>query len=62
MWVKHVMPQFGSKKPAPGYSPDAPLSYLPADGLKQPGDAKGGTGVNKRKVRQDTGAATMKVK
>ncbi len=59
MYVCHSVPQFPSKKPAPSYMPDAPMSYLPAEGGKS-GEAKGGTGVRSVKTRQDTGNKKMK--
>jgi hypothetical protein len=59
--ISHKMPQYGNKKPMPHYMPDAPINYLPADGLKGPGDAKGGTGVRSHKTRQSTGNKKMKV-
>lgn len=61
MYICHDVPQFKSKKPSPGYMPVAPMDYLPADGLKHPGGAKGGTGVRSRKTRQDTGNKKVKV-
>lgn len=59
--VCHKVPQFSGKKPSPGFEPSAPMSYLPADSLKQPGESKDGKGVRSRKTRQSTGSKTMKV-
>jgi hypothetical protein len=56
----YKMPQFSGKKPAPGHEPVAPLDYLPADGMKQPGGASGGTGVKSHKTRQQTGNKKLK--
>lgn len=57
--VCHEMPQFKSKKPAPGYMPDAPLNYLPAPGASKAGGA-GGSGVRKHTTRQETGSKKLR--